>query len=87
LAKNTGTYTILSKIPTLAKLSLEDCNMKSLPDGAPCILPSLSNPLLSEGIGELHSLVILTLKDCYNLNIQGAAVVAQLRAQGTCIFT
>ena len=35
LAKNEGTYAILSKIPTLTKLSLEGCDMKLLPEGAP----------------------------------------------------
>ena len=35
LAKNEGTYTILSKIPTLTKLSLQDCDMESLPEGSP----------------------------------------------------
>ena len=34
LAKNEGTYTILSKIPTLTKLSLESCDMETLPEGA-----------------------------------------------------
>ena len=33
LAKNEGTYSILSKIPTLTKLSLESCNMEMLPEG------------------------------------------------------
>ena len=33
LAKNEGTFTILSQIPTLTKLSLERCDMESLPAG------------------------------------------------------
>ena len=35
LAKNEGTYAILSKISTLTKLSLERCDMESLPEGSP----------------------------------------------------
>ena len=35
LAKNKGTYAILSKISTLTKLSLCSCNMESLPEGSP----------------------------------------------------
>ena len=35
LAKNEGTYAILSKISTLTKLSLVGCNMESLPEGSP----------------------------------------------------
>ena len=35
LAKNAGTYAILSKISTLTKLSLRGCNMESLPEGSP----------------------------------------------------
>ena len=35
LAKNEGTYAILSKISTLTKLSLANCDMKSLPEGSP----------------------------------------------------
>ena len=35
LAKNEGTYTILSKISTLTTLSLQQCNMESLPEGSP----------------------------------------------------
>ena len=34
LAKNEGTYTILSKISTLTKLSLQGCKMESLPEGS-----------------------------------------------------
>ena len=41
LAKNEGTYAILSKIPTLTKLSLEGCDMKLLPEGAPFRLDPL----------------------------------------------
>ena len=67
LAKNEGTYTILSKIPTLTELSLRGCDMESLPEGAPCILPSLSNLLLSEGIGQLESLRELSLSCCHQL--------------------
>ena len=33
LAKNEGTFTILSQIPTLTKLSLEGCDMESLSAG------------------------------------------------------
>ena len=33
LAKNEGTFTILSQIPTLTKLSLANCDMESLPAG------------------------------------------------------
>ena len=40
LAKSEGTYTILGKIPTLTKLSLVNCDMESLPEGAPCTSPS-----------------------------------------------
>ena len=35
LAKNEGTYAILSKISTLTKLTLAWCNMESLPEGSP----------------------------------------------------
>ena len=35
LAKNEGTYAILSKISTLTKLSLASCDMESLPEGSP----------------------------------------------------
>ena len=35
LAKNEGTYAILSKISTLTKLSLRGCDMESLPEGSP----------------------------------------------------
>ena len=35
LAKNEGTYAILSKISTLTKLSLAYCDMESLPEGSP----------------------------------------------------
>ena len=35
LAKNEGTYAILSKISTLTKLSLRCCDMVSLPEGSP----------------------------------------------------
>ena len=35
LAKNRGTYAILGKIPTLTTLSLQGCNMESLPEGSP----------------------------------------------------
>ena len=35
LAKNEGTYAILSKICTLSKLSLYCCDMESLPEGSP----------------------------------------------------
>ena len=35
LAKNEGTYAILSKISTLTKLSLRRCDMESLPEGSP----------------------------------------------------
>ena len=35
LAKNEGTYAILSKISTLTKLSLAFCKMESLPEGSP----------------------------------------------------
>ena len=35
LAKNEGTYAILSKIPTLTKLDLWGCDMESLPEGSP----------------------------------------------------
>ena len=33
LAKNEGTYVILSKISTLTKLSLQGCEMEGLPEG------------------------------------------------------
>ena len=35
LAKNEGTYAILSNISTLTKLSLYSCDMESLPEGSP----------------------------------------------------
>ena len=35
LAKNEGTYAILSKISTLTKLSLYGCNVELLPEGSP----------------------------------------------------
>ena len=35
LAKNAGTYAILSKISTLTKLSLYGCDIESLPEGSP----------------------------------------------------
>ena len=35
LAKNEGTYAILSKISTLTKLNLYGCDMESLPEGSP----------------------------------------------------
>ena len=35
LAKNEGTYAILSKISTLTKLSLSSCDMELLPEGSP----------------------------------------------------
>ena len=35
LAKNEETYAILSKISTLTKLSLQGCDMESLPEGSP----------------------------------------------------
>ena len=35
LAEKEGTYAILSKISTLTKLSLNGCNMRSLPEGSP----------------------------------------------------
>ena len=35
LAKNEGTYAILSKISTLTKLNLANCDMESLPEGSP----------------------------------------------------
>ena len=35
LAKNEGTYGILSKISTLTMLSLASCDMESLPEGSP----------------------------------------------------
>ena len=35
LAKNEGTYAILSRISTLTKLSLACCDMVSLPEGSP----------------------------------------------------
>ena len=48
LAKNEGTFTILSQIPTLTKLSLEGCDMESLPEGiqhpSAVILTSFSDP-------------------------------------------
>ena len=48
LAKNEGTFTILSQIPTLTKLSLEGCDMESLPAGiqhpSTVILTSFSDP-------------------------------------------
>ena len=51
LAKNEGTFTILSQIPTLTKLSLESCDMESLPAGirhqSTLILTSFSDPHLS----------------------------------------
>ncbi len=34
LAKNEGTYAILSKIATLTKLILANCDMQSLPEGS-----------------------------------------------------
>ena len=37
LAKNEGTYSILSKISTLNKLRLQGCDMETLPEG---VLPS-----------------------------------------------
>jgi len=48
LAKNEGTFTILSQIPTLTKLSLSGCDMESLPAGiqhpSTVILTSFSDP-------------------------------------------
>ena len=38
LAKNEGTYAILSKITTLLGLSLAGCDMVSLPEGIPAML-------------------------------------------------
>ena len=35
LAKNEGTYAILSRISTLTELSLYGCDMESLPEGSP----------------------------------------------------
>ena len=48
LAKNEGTFTILSQIPTLTKLNLANCDMESLPAGiqhpSTAILTSFSDP-------------------------------------------